>query len=145
MSYYDAKTPIEWNITDMLEVRLLKQSNFLKVIETLTRMGIVSEKDKTVYQSCHILHKKGRYYIVHFKELYGLDGREITLTEEDIARRNAIAALLEEWELIEILDKEKADRIQMPKGAIRIIKNADKENWNLKAKYKIGKVHNYEK
>ena len=96
---------IDWSVGDMLEVTISKPDDFLKVRETLTRIGVASRKDKTLYQSCHILHKQGKYYIVHFKELFALDGKTSTLTSNDIQRRNTIALLLSDWKLIEIVGK----------------------------------------
>jgi hypothetical protein len=122
-----------------VEIELPNQDNFLKVRETLTRIGISSRKEKKLYQSCHILHKKGRYSILHFKELFILDGKNNTLTEEDVARRNTIVNLLEEWELIKIIDKEKASNPVAPLNQIKIIAFKDKSEWDLAVKYNIGK------
>ena len=114
-----------------IEIELPNQDNFLKVRETLTRIGISSRKEKKLYQSCHILHKKGRYSILHFKELFILDGKHNTLTEEDVARRNTIVNLLEEWELIKVLEKEKASDPIAPLNQIKIISFKDKNDWDL--------------
>lgn len=122
-----------------VEIRLPTQDSFLKIKETLTRIGISSRKEKRLYQSCHILHKKGRYSILHFKELFILDGKKNTFTEEDQARRNTIVNLLEEWELIEIVDKEKTKEPVASLNQIKIIAFKDKENWDLAVKYNIGK------
>ena len=122
-----------------VEIELPNQDNFLKVRETLTRIGISSRKEKKLYQSCHILHKKGRYSILHFKELFVLDGKYNTFTDEDRGRRNAIVNLLEEWELIKIIDKEKANDLVAPLNQIKIISFKDKGDWDLVVKYNIGK------
>lgn len=122
-----------------VEIRLPTQDSFLKVKETLTRIGISSRKEKKLYQSCHILHKKGRYAILHFKELFILDGKKNTFTDEDKARRNTIVNLLEEWELIEIVDKEATAYLTASLNQIKIIPHKDKANWDLEVKYNIGK------
>jgi hypothetical protein len=122
-----------------VEIELPNQDNFLKVRETLTRIGISSRKEKKLYQSCHILHKKGRYSILHFKELFVLDGKYNTFTDEDRGRRNAIVNLLEEWELIKIINKEKATDLVAPLNQIKIISFKDKGDWDLVVKYNIGK------
>jgi len=124
-------------IENFIEVKLLKEEDFLKVKETLTRIGVSSKKDKKLYQSCHILHKRGKYYIVHFKELFILDGLPSTLTDNDIARRNTIVTLLEQWELVEIVEPYKCS----PKASmaqIKIIPYSEKNEWDLIAKYSIG-------
>lgn len=127
------------NVVDsFIEVELVNPDNFLKVKETLTRMGYASRKDNTLYQSCHILHKKGKYYIVHFKELFLLDGKEADLTENDLARRNTIASLLDDWDLIRIVDKTKIADPQASIAQIKIVPHKDKASWNLVAKYSIG-------
>ena len=124
-------------INELVEIKLKRPEDFLKIKETLTRIGI-SSKDKKLYQSCHIFHKKGKYYIVHFKELFKMDGKFSDISEEDLHRRNAIACLLEEWDLLEILDKSKVeDKIHIRK--MKIISYKDKENWELVTKYNIGK------
>jgi hypothetical protein len=122
-----------------VEIRLPTQDSFLKIKETLTRIGISSRKEKKLYQSCHILHKKGRYSILHFKELFILDGKKNTFTEEDKARRNTIVNLLEEWELIEIVNKNQTQDPIASLNQIKIIPFKDKENWDLAVKYNIGK------
>ncbi len=111
---------------------------FLVVKETLTRIGIASKKTKTLYQSCHILHKKSKYYIVTFKELFKLDGKPADITSDDISRRNTIVKLLAEWKLLEIVDKEKAEHLLDPPPIVRVISFIDKPNWILQAKYQIG-------
>ena len=121
-----------------LEVVLVQPDDFLKVRETLTRIGVASRKDKVLYQSCHILHKQGRYFIVHFKELFALDGKLTDISENDLQRRNTIAKLLSDWGLISVLD----DSIildQAPLSQIKVISHKDKNNWDLQAKYNIGK------
>jgi len=122
-----------------IEVSLPSQDSFLKVKETLTRIGISSRKEKKLYQSCHILHKQGRYAILHFKELFILDGKKNTFTEEDHARRNTIVNLLEEWGLISVVDTEGAQDPIAPLNQIKILSHKDKDNWILEAKYNIGK------
>ena len=124
-------------LSELVEVRLKKPEDFLKIKETLTRIGI-SSKDKKLFQSCHIFHKKSKYYIVHFKELFKIDGKPSDISEEDIKRRNAIASLLEEWGLLEILDKTKVeDKIEIRK--MKIIPFKEKNEWELITKYNIGK------
>lgn len=122
-----------------VEVELPTQDSFLKVKETLTRIGISSRKEKKLYQSCHILHKKGRYAILHFKELFILDGKHNTLTEEDISRRNTIVNLLEEWELVKIVDPSKTKDPVASLNQIKIISFKEKNDWELTVKYNIGK------
>jgi len=124
---------------ELLEVTLKKEDDFLKVRETLTRIGVASRKDKTLYQSCHILHKKGKYYIVHFKELFALDGKPTDFTDNDLGRRNTIANLLEEWGLIQITKSSQAKEILAPLSQIKIISYKERDEWNLTAKYNIGK------
>lgn len=126
-------------IDNLVEVKLVEPDNFLLVKETLTRIGIASKKTNTLYQSCHILHKQGKYYIMHFKELFLLDGKKNTdFSENDLARRNTIANLLEEWELIDIVDKKKTEEPVVPISHVKIIPFKDKANWQLVAKYSIG-------
>jgi hypothetical protein len=122
-----------------VEVELPTQDSFLKIKETLTRIGISSRKEKKLYQSCHILHKKGRYSILHFKELFILDGKHNTLTEEDISRRNTIVNLLEEWELVKIVDPSKTKDPVASLNQIKIISFKEKNDWELTVKYNIGK------
>lgn len=126
-------------IEDLLEVKLKNEDDFLKVKETLTRIGVASRKDKTLYQSCHILHKRGKYYIVHFKELFALDGKNTDFEDNDLGRRNAIANLLSEWGLIEIVNKDKSSLPVAPLSQIKIISYKEKNDWELTAKYNIGK------
>ena len=122
-----------------VEIDLAEQDDFLKVRETLTRIGVSSRKEKVLYQSCHILHKQGRYAIVHFKELFALDGKPSNISENDIQRRNAIANLLEEWGLVKILNKKLLEDNIAPLHKIKIIAFKEKEEWNLITKYNIGK------
>lgn len=121
-----------------LEIELVEPDDFLKVRETLTRIGVASRKDKILYQSCHILHKQGRYFIVHFKELFALDGKQADITDNDLERRNSIAKLLSDWGLIKILNTEVIFR-QAPLSQIKIIPYKEKDEWDLQAKYNIGK------
>ena len=125
-------------IDTLLEVKLDKEEDFLKIKETLTRIGVASRREKKLIQSCHILHKKGRYYLVHFKELFLLDGRQSDFTTEDLQRRNTIASLLKEWELLKIVDHDK-HQDKVPLGKIKIISYKEKEDWVLESKYTIGK------
>lgn len=135
-----SQTPIEWTPSDMLEVTLNEPDDFLKIKETLTRIGVASKKDhNTLFQSCHILHKQGRYFIVHFKELFMLDGKPSNFSEDDIGRRNTISTLLSDWGLLTIVDENQAE----PKTSLRqikIISHRDKNEWNLESKYSIGNV-----
>ena len=126
-------------IEELLEVRLKNEDDFLKVKETLTRIGVASRKDKTLYQSCHILHKRGKYYIVHFKELFALDGKSTDFEDNDLARRNTIANLLAEWGLIELVNKDRSSLPVAPLSQIKIISYKEKDDWQLTAKYNIGK------
>jgi hypothetical protein len=121
-----------------LEVILSEPDDFLKVRETLTRIGVASRKDKTLFQSCHILHKQGRYFIVHFKELFALDGKSADLTENDLQRRNTIAKLLIDWGLVQIINPEKFTDLA-PLSQIKVIAFKDKNEWSLQTKYNIGK------
>jgi len=127
------------DINELVEVTLPSPDNFLKVRETLSRIGVASKKDKTLYQSCHILHKQGRYYIVHFKQLFLLDGKQSDFVEDDRARLNTIANLLHEWELISLVDENKSAVPVAPLSQIKIISHKEKSDWNLVAKYNIGK------
>ena len=129
---------MSYGIEDMLEISFKENDDFLKIRETLTRIGVASRKDKTLYQSCHILHKRGKYYLVHFKELFALDGKESTITENDLARRNSIARLLEEWDLLSILDEEQSSSPLAPMSQIKVLPHKEKPEWNLVAKYNIG-------
>lgn len=127
------------NLEEFVEVKLPDPQSFLKVKETLTRIGVSSKRDKTLYQSCHILHKQGKYYLVHFKEMFMLDGKSTDFSEEDRGRRNTIANLLAEWELITLIDPEKSMDPITPINRIKIISYGDKPNWTLVAKYSLGK------
>jgi hypothetical protein len=127
---------INWSPEHMLEVGLKEPDDFLKIRETLSRIGVASRKEKKLYQSCHILHKQGRYYIVHFKELFALDGKQTNLSENDIARRNTIANLLNDWGLVELMSN--AEPIA-PLSQIKIISFKEKGEWVLETKYNIGK------
>jgi|SRR6056300_526634 hypothetical protein len=121
-----------------VEVDLKSQDDFLKVRETLTRIGIASKKEKKLYQSCHILHKRGRYVILSFKELFKLDGKESNFTESDLARRNTIAKLLHDWSLVEIKDLNQVEEPLVPISQIKIIPHKEKSQWELVAKYQVG-------
>jgi hypothetical protein len=121
-----------------LEVLLIQPDDFLKVRETLTRIGVASRKDKILYQSCHILHKQGKYYIVHFKELFALDGKQADLSDNDLERRNTIAKLLSDWGLVKIIDSTKFTELA-PLSQIKVIAHKDKHEWDLQTKYNIGK------
>ena len=125
-------------IQAMVEVKLREPDDFLKVRETLTRIGIASRKEKTLFQSCHILHKQGKYYIVHFKELFALDGKTTNFTENDTARRNSIANLLSEWELISLVDSDKSAEPTVPLSQLKILSFKEKDEWDLTPKYNIG-------
>ena len=127
---------VNWTQDDMLEVTLHEPDDFLKVRETLSRIGVASRKERKLYQSCHILHKQGRYYIVHFKELFALDGKHTNLSENDIARRNTIVNLLNDWGLIGI--ENKADPAA-PLSQIKVLSFREKSEWTLETKYNIGK------
>lgn len=122
-----------------MEVKLTNDDDFLKVRETLTRIGVASRKDKILYQSCHILHKQGRYYIVHFKELFALDGKPSNFADEDKGRRNAIANLIAEWGLVTLLDPNKTKDPLTPLSQIKILPYKEKDEWELVAKYNIGR------
>lgn len=127
------------NVENLIEVDLIGEEAFLKVRETLTRIGIASKKDNKLFQSCHILHKQGKYYIVHFKELFALDGKPTNFSDEDKARRNTIAALLNEWGLVKIINPEKSNEPKAPLNQIKVITHKEKNNWELVVKYNIGK------
>ena len=129
---------INWSSSDMLEVTIKQPDDFLKVRETLTRIGVASRKDKTLFQSCHILHKQGKYFITHFKELFALDGKNSTLTENDIQRRNTIALLLQDWNLIDVVNTALVEN-KAPLSQIKVLPFKEKNEWNLVAKYNIGK------
>ena len=129
---------VEWSQDQMVEVMLNEPDDFLKVRETLTRIGVASRKDKKLFQSCHILHKQGRYFIVHFKELFALDGKEANISDNDCERRNTIAQLLSDWGLIAILNKDIAEK-KAPLSQIKVLAFKEKGEWDLQAKYNIGK------
>ena len=127
---------VNWTQDDMLEVTLNEPDDFLKVRETLSRIGVASRKERKLYQSCHILHKQGRYYIVHFKELFALDGKHTNLSENDIARRNTIVNLLNDWGLIGVENKAEP---AAPRSQIKVLSFREKNEWTLETKYNIGK------
>ena len=129
---------VQWNRNEMVEVNLKEPDDFLKVRETLTRIGVASRKERKVYQSCHILQKKGQYYIVHFKELFALDGKKANLSENDLQRRNRIIKLLSDWGLVEIV-KESSIKDAAPLSQIKVIAYKEKGDWTLESKYNIGK------
>jgi len=133
-----SEVTINWSPSDMLEVTIKQPDDFLKVRETLTRIGVASRKDKTLFQSCHILHKQGKYYITHFKELFALDGKNSTLTENDIQRRNTIALLLQDWNLIDVVNTSMVEN-KAPLSQIKVLPFKEKNEWNMVAKYNIGK------
>lgn len=128
-----------YDLSKFIEVALVEQDDFLKVRETLTRIGVSSRKEKVLYQSCHILHKKGNYYLVHFKEMFALDGKPSNISENDLQRRNAIAKLLEEWGLITILNPQLMVDNIAPIHQIKIISYREKDDWELVSKYNMGK------
>ena len=127
---------VNWTQEQMLEVGLKEPDDFLKVRETLSRIGVASRKERKLYQSCHILHKQGRYYIVHFKELFALDGKQTNLSENDIARRNTIANLLNDWGLVEVLGNSEN---VAPLSQIKVLSYREKDDWTLETKNNIGK------
>ena len=127
------------SVENMIEVKLRSAEDFLKIRETLTRIGVASRRDKVLFQSCHILHKQGRYYIVHFKELFALDGKPTNFSDEDKARRNTIVNLLSEWELIDVVNVARTADLVAPLNQIKIISHKEKNEWKLEAKYNIGK------
>ena len=129
---------VKWSQDQMVEVLLNEPDDFLKVRETLTRIGVASRKEKKLYQSCHILHKKGKYYIVHFKELFALDGKSTNISENDLQRRNRISKLLSDWGLISIVDELGEDELA-PLNQIKVLSYKDKGEWTLESKYNIGK------
>lgn len=132
----------EWYEKYALEVKLSDEQAFLKIKETLTRCGVSSNKANKLFQSCHILSKQNSYYIVHFKELFALDGRAVDISEDDIGRRNTIACLLEEWGMIQILNRDMVNENRLPVTSIKIIKHSQKEDYELIAKYQIGNINN---
>ena len=127
------------SVESLVEVILKTEDDFLKVRETLTRIGVASRKEKTLYQSCHILHKQGKYYIVHFKELFALDGKPTEFSESDQGRRNTIANLLQEWGLVKIVDASKTSEPVVPLSQIKILPYKEKNDWELVTKYNIGR------
>ena len=129
---------VRWSADQMIEVTLNEPDDFLKVRETLTRIGVASRKEKKIYQSCHILHKQGRYYIVHFKELFALDGKHANLTVNDVQRRNRIIQLLCDWGLVSVIEPEKVTDIA-PLNQIKVLAYKEKHEWVLETKYNIGK------
>ena len=133
-----SENTIDWSPEQMLEVTIKQPDDFLKVRETLTRIGVASRKDKTLFQSCHILHKQGRYYIVHFKELFALDGKRANLTQNDVQRRNRIIQLLTDWGLIRVVNEKKITDIA-PLNQIKVLAYKEKHEWILETKYNIGK------
>ena len=133
-----AEPEIKWSADQMIEITLNEPDDFLKVRETLTRIGVASRKEKKIYQSCHILHKQGRYYIVHFKELFALDGKHANLTQNDVQRRNRIIQLLSDWGLITIMNVSKITDIA-PLNQIKVLAYKEKHEWILETKYNIGK------
>lgn len=126
-------------LDSLLEVKIAEQEDFLKIKETLTRIGVASRKEKKLYQSCHILHKQSKYYIVHFKELFALDGKPSNFSEEDKGRRNTIAKLLEDWGLIKVVDEKSIENPRTPMSQIKILTHKEKNDWELVAKYNIGR------
>ena len=129
---------VKWSIDQMIEVTLNEPDDFLKVRETLTRIGVASRKEKKIYQSCHILHKQGKYYIVHFKEIFALDGKRANLTQNDVQRRNRIIKLLTDWGLIRVVNEKKITDIA-PLNQIKVLAYKEKHEWILETKYNIGK------
>ena len=132
------ETEIQWKQSDMIEVMLSEPDDFLKVRETLTRIGVASRKEKKIYQSCHILHKQGKYYIVHFKELFALDGKNTNFSSNDLQRRNRIAKLLSDWGLISIVNESQVKELA-PLNQIKVLSFKDKGDWTLESKYNIGR------
>ena len=131
------ESEIKWSSDQMVEISLNAPDDFLKVRETLTRIGVASRKEKKIYQSCHILHKQGRYFLVHFKELFALDGKHANLTSNDVQRRNRIAQLLSDWGLVEVLNTDQIKDIA-PLNQIKVLAYRDKGDWILETKYNIG-------
>lgn len=132
---------IDFTMDSMLEITIPEPDSFLKIKETLTRIGVASKKDNILYQSCHILHKKGLYYIIHFKELFALDGKETNISTSDIERRNTIAFLLQDWNLLKVLDAEKFQN-RTSLSSIKILTYGEKSKWRLVQKYAIGNTRN---
>ena len=129
---------VTWEPTNMVEVSLTEPDDFLKVRETLTRIGVASRHERKLYQSCHILHKQGRYYIVHFKELFALDGKKTNLSLNDVQRRNRIAKLLSDWGLINVVEEERIEDLA-PLNQIKVLSFKEKDDWSLESKYNIGR------
>ena len=138
MENMSGETEIQWKQTDMVEVVLSEPDDFLKVRETLTRIGVASRKEKKIYQSCHILHKQGKYYIVHFKELFALDGKQTNFSLNDLQRRNRIVQLLSDWGLIKVIDAAKIEDLA-PLNQIKVLAFKEKQEWTLESKYNIGR------
>ena len=132
------ETVVQWKQSDMIEVLLKEPDDFLKVRETLTRIGVASRKERKIYQSCHILHKQGKYYIVHFKELFALDGKSANITLNDVQRRNRIAQLLSDWGLVRLVGNSQVTELA-PLNQIKVISFKEKGEWTLESKYNIGK------
>ena len=126
-------------LDNLVEVKLVNEDDFLKVRETLTRIGVASKKDQKLYQSCHILHKQGKYYIVHFKELFALDGKPTNISDDDLSRRNTIANLMAEWGLVTLVDSNKSAAPVAPLSQIKVLAFKEKDEWELVAKYNIGR------
>jgi Bacteriophage translational regulator len=126
-------------VDNLIEIKIAQEEDFLKIKETLTRIGIASRKEKKLYQSCHILHKQGKYYIVHFKELFQLDGKTSDFSDEDRGRRNVVCSLLEQWGLIKVVEPERIKAPVIPMSHVKVIQHKDKKDWILEAKYNIGK------
>lgn len=133
-----ARKLVRIDVADLIEIKLREPGDFLKVRETLTRIGVASRKDQSLFQSCHILHKKGRYYITHFKEMFALDGKPTDFSESDRGRRNTIANLLDEWGLVQLVDAKRSSDPIVSLSQIKIIAHRDKGDWTLKVKYNIG-------
>lgn len=133
-----SEVEVQWKQSDMVEVTLGEPDDFLKVRETLTRIGVASRKEKKIYQSCHILHKQGKYYIVHFKELFALDGKNTNFSINDLQRRNRIAKLLSDWGLITVVEDDKIADLA-PLNQIKVLSFKDKSDWTLESKYNIGR------
>jgi len=131
----------EQQIKDLVEVTFAEKDDFLKIRETLSRIGVASRKDKELFQSCHILHKRGKYYIVHFKELFKLDGKPTNIDESDIGRRNTIVDLLRQWKLLSVVDTSKIEDIKAPLSQVKIIPHKEKSEWKLTTKYSIGNTN----
>jgi hypothetical protein len=135
----DTEIEVQWQPSDMVEVSLSEPDDFLKVRETLTRIGVASRKERKLYQSCHILHKQGRYYIVHFKELFALDGKRTNFTLNDLQRRNRITQLLSDWGLVSVVESDNNIEDVAPLNQIKVLAFKDKDEWTLESKYNIGR------